>query len=105
MDRFIHLGSTSGADSKQPLAAQPPAGVVHRPRRPKMVGVVVAPTQARGVAADHLPAGRQEVGVLRKSVFQACNRHRPVEEIMLGRLAPDLLGGALPGRIVAGWLA
>jgi len=70
-----------------------------------MVGVVVPAIQARGVAADHAPIRRQEVGKPDAPAVDDADRRRAIEEIMLDRLAADLLGGALPGRIVAEWLA
>ena len=77
------------------------AGVGHRLGRPEVIGVVVPAVQIRGVAADHAPVWRQEVGKPDAPARDDADRRRAVKKIMLGRLAADLLVGALPGGRVA----
>jgi hypothetical protein len=72
-----------------------------RPRRAEVIGVVVPAVQIRGVAADHAPVRRQEVGKPDAPARDDADRRRSVKKIMLGRLAADLLVGALPGGRVA----
>jgi hypothetical protein len=77
------------------------AAVDHRPRGAEVIGVVIPAVQIRGVAADHAPVRRQEVGKPDAPARDDADRRRSVEKIMLGRLAADLLVGALPGSRVA----